>query len=103
MLIVADLVYEFILGRFIGVSVGFNAANLYLPIFLVLLVIVVPIQAGVEELFYRGYIMQGLSLLSSWSWAVLFAAPHLLNKPEFEALESMMYVLQLWSPYSLPH
>ena len=103
MLIVADLVYEFILGRFIGVSVGFNAANLYLPIFLVLLVIV-PIQAGVEELFYRGYIMQGLSLLTRNRLvlvvvtAVLFAAPHLLNKPEFEALESMMYVLHIMVP-----
>ena len=99
MLIVADLVYEFILGRFIGVSVGFNAAYLYLPIFLILLV-TVPIQAGAEEVFFRGYIMQGLSLLTrnrlvlALVTAVLFTVPH-LNKPEPEALEFTLFALHI--------
>ena len=104
MLIVADLVYEFILGRFIGVSVGFNAANLYPPVFLVLLFIVVPIQAGSEEVFYRGYIMQGLSLLTRnrlvlvVATAIIFTTPHLLNKPDYEALELTLYYLHIMVP-----
>lgn len=49
-----------------------------------------PLQAAAEELFFRGYALQALGLLTRRTWvlvaisAVLFAAPHALN-PELLA------------------
>jgi hypothetical protein len=70
----------------------------FLPFFL-LAIFLTPIQTTSEELFFRGYLVQGGSLisrnaifLSVWS-GVLFAVPHLAN-PEVAAnlvLVSMTY------------
>ena len=56
---------------------------------LVVAVLLVPLQSAAEELFFRGYLMQGLGWLLRRGWAallissVLFAAVHLGN-PELE-------------------
>lgn len=55
---------------------------LFLPVVLVL----TTLQASVEELFFRGHLLQGTGLLTRRRWAlvavtaVLFAAPHLGNR-----------------------
>lgn len=54
-------------------------------IFLPIALIITPIQASAEELFFRGYLMQGLSLITRNSSiaiggsSVVFMLPHLLN------------------------
>jgi uncharacterized protein len=58
--------------------------------FLPLALIMTPIQTTVEELFFRGYLMQGLGLLTQQRWlvmllsAIVFAVPHFAN-PEMAA------------------
>ena len=65
----------------------FDAAR-FVPL-LVVAVLLVPLQSAAEELFFRGYLMQGLGLALGRGWAallvtsVLFAAVHLGN-PELE-------------------
>ena len=98
-IIVNTLAYRFILG----VEVTFQSFNLwvYLPFVLIALVLT-PIQASFEEVLFRGYIMQGLSLLTrnrlvlALVTAVLFAAPHLLN-PEPLAYGFAFYILNIVS------
>lgn len=57
--------------------------NKFLP-FLLLALLLIPIQAMTEELMFRGYLMQGLGLVMK-SWlavllsSLLFALPHLAN------------------------
>lgn len=61
----------------------FDAKAFFL--FLPLAIILTPLQAGSEELLFRGYIMQGLGYLThnkitaAVGSAVLFMLPHLLN------------------------
>lgn len=63
--------------------------------FMVLAVLLIPVQAGTEELFFRGYVLQGLGLRTRRVWllilvsAFLFMAPHLLN-PEAAASLPLM-------------
>jgi hypothetical protein len=68
----------------------------FLPFFL-LAIILTPIQTTSEELFFRGYLVQGGSLISSravflslWS-GILFAMPHLAN-PEVAASPVLVWL-----------
>jgi uncharacterized protein len=71
-----------------SISLGLNLAA-FLP-FALLALILTPIQTTAEELYFRGYLVQGASLISGTPIflvlvsAVLFVLPHLLNP---EALE----------------
>ena len=98
-LILIILAYRFILG----VEVTLQSLNLwvYLPVVVIALVLF-PIQASFEEAFFRGYIMQGLSLLTrnrivlAVVTGVIFTVPHLLN-PEPFAYGFAIYILGLMS------
>lgn len=68
--------------------------NFNLVPFLILLliaVVLIPIQTSVEELVFRGYLMQGFALLAKNRWfplvmtSIIFGSMHLLN-PEVEKL-----------------
>ena len=56
----------------------------FLP-FLFLALILIPIQTSAEELFFRGYVLQGIGLHWKNIWVLstisglLFGLPHLLN------------------------
>ena len=99
-LILITLAYRFLLG----VEVTFESPSLwlYLPVILIALVLI-PIQTGFEEVLFRGYIMQGLSLLTrnrpvlALVTAVIFTVPHLGN-PEQGAYGFAFYVVQIMSP-----
>ena len=62
---------------------SFDAGRFFL--FLALVLVLTPIQAGTEELVFRAYAMQGLALLTRRPWvlavtsSVIFTVPHLLN------------------------
>ena len=96
-LILVTLAYRFVLG----IEVTFESPSLwvYLPFVLIALVLT-PIQAGFEEVLFRGYIMQGLSLLTrnrlvlALVTAVIFTAPHLAN-PEPQAYGFAIYFLAI--------
>ena len=98
-IILITLAYRFILG----VEVTLQSLNLwvYLPVVLMALVLI-PIQASYEEALFRGYIMQGLSLLTrnrlvlALVTALIFTAPHLAN-PEPFAYGFALYILQIMS------
>ena len=99
-LILITLAYRFLLG----VEVTFESPSLwlYLPFVLIALVLI-PIQTSFEEVLFRGYIMQGLSLLTrnrpvlALVTAVIFTVPHLLN-PEPQAYGVAVYILMIISP-----
>ena len=67
--------------------VSFNADRFFL--FAAVALVVTPIQTTTEELVFRGYLMQGLSLLArrpaviAVLSALVFTLPHLMN-PEVE-------------------
>ncbi len=69
-------------------SFQFEASNFLILLFIALLIF--PLQTSFEELFFRGYLMQGLSLISKYRWIPLlitsigFGAMHFMN-PEVEA------------------
>ncbi|MEO0456254.1 MAG: CPBP family intramembrane glutamic endopeptidase [Cyanobacteria bacterium P01_A01_bin.114] len=69
-------------------------------LFLVFAVMVTPIQASAEELFFRGYLMQGLGLKSRgmvlpvMGSSILFMLPHLLN-PEVQLGFAVMATIYL--------
>lgn len=95
--ILVTLIYRLILG----VEVTFEAPSLwvYLP-FVLFALVLTTIQAGTEEVLFRGYLLQGLSLLTrnrlilALVTAVLFAAPHLAN-PEPAAYGFAIYFLAI--------
>lgn len=64
-------------------QVTFNPKNFY--ILLVLCVLVFPLQASFEEIFFRGYLMQGVGLLSKRPWipllvtSLVFGLVHFFN------------------------
>ena len=82
-------------------EVRFQAPNIweYLTYFLFAIVLV-PYQAGFEEIFFRGYLLQRFMLLGRSKWflvpvsAVVFVLPHLAN-PEPWAYGPIPYVLSL--------
>ena len=98
-LILTTLAYRFILG----IEVTLQSLDLwvYLPFVLIALVLI-PIQASFEEALFRGYIMQGLSLLTrnrlvlALVTAAIFTVPHLLN-PEPDAYGFAVYILEIMS------
>ncbi len=57
--------------------------------FALLVLVLTPVQSAAEELVFRGYLMQGLALLTRRPWLIaaasslVFTVPHLLN-PEVE-------------------
>ncbi len=67
---------------------SFDAERFFL--FLVLVLVLTPIQAGTEELVFRAYAMQGLALLTrrpalvAIASSLIFTAPHLLNREVHE-------------------
>jgi len=70
----------------------------FLPL-LAICIFILPLQTSIEELFFRGYLMQGISLLSAQKWvplvitSFLFGALHYFN-PEvqkFGAGSMLMY------------
>ena len=69
----------------------------------IFVVILVPVQAGMEEVFFRGYLLQGLSLVSRSrmflliSTSLIFAAVHLANPEpwEYGILPYMAAILSL--------
>ena len=82
-------------------EIRFQAPNIweYLTFFLSAIVLV-PYQAGFEEVFFRRYILQRFILLGRSKWvlvsasAVVFVLPHLLN-PEPWAYGPVPYILSL--------
>ena len=71
----------------------------YLTFFL-LAIVFTSYQASFEEVFFRGYLLQGISLISSnkivlvIAVSVLFVAAHLIN-PEIEAIGYTTYVTSI--------
>ena len=60
-LILTTLAYRFLLG--VDVTLQTLDLRVYIPVILIALVLI-PIQTSFEEVFFRGYLMQGLSLLT---------------------------------------
>ena len=80
-----------ILSLLIGETLEFNKPefNVYIS-FVLLAIILTPVQATMEEILFRGYILQGLALrtknimLLCLINGVLFMLPHLLNPEPYE-------------------
>ena len=64
-------------------------ANEFIPL-AIIAILMVPIQAAVEEIFYRGFLIQGIYHLTNKKWitliiiTILFAISHSIN-PEFKS------------------
>lgn len=60
------------------------------PLYLALVLVLTPVQCAVEELVFRGYLMQGLGLVTrrplliATLSSLVFTAPHLLNPEVYE-------------------
>ena len=88
-----------------GVEVTFQAQSLreFLPLVLAVLIFV-SIQSGAEEVFFRGYIMQGLSLLTrnrlflALSTAFLFTVPHLATNTDLKVIDVVVLSLVIMPP-----
>ncbi len=88
-----------------GVEVTFQARSLreFLPLVLAVLIFV-SIQSGAEEVFFRGYILQGLSLLTrnklvlAIGTAFLFTVPHLVTSSDLNVIEIVILSLVLMPP-----
>lgn len=88
-----------------GVEIAFQAQSLrdFLPLVLAVLIFV-SIQSGAEEVFFRGYILQGLSLLTrnklvlALGTAFLFTVPHLVFNTDLEAIQVVILTLVLMPP-----
>lgn len=88
-----------------GVEITFQAQSLreYLPLVLAVLIFV-SIQSGAEEVFFRGYILQGLSLLTrnrlvlALGTAFLFTVPHLVTNSDLKVIEVVILSLVLMPP-----
>lgn len=99
--IVVSLLYRLIPG----VESAFQDQSLqeYLPLIPAVLIFV-SIQSGTEEVFFRGYLLQGLSLLTrnrlvlALVTAILFTAPHLLTNPDRGVIEFTLLTLWLMPP-----
>ena len=99
-LILITLAYRFILG--VDVTLQSLDLRVYLPVVLIALVLTTT-QTSFEEVLFRGYIMQGLSLLTrnrpvlALVTAVIFTVPHLAN-PEPAEYGYAFYVVLIMSP-----
>ena len=71
-------------------SLTFNSPGVEFFLLAIIAFILVPIQVGIEEIFFRGYILQGLSLLSKSkvfliiSTSCLFSFLHIANPEPWE-------------------
>ena len=85
----------YVIASLISIAItGREVQNTFVPVqflvFLPLALILTPIQTTVEEMLFRGYLMQGISLKFKHPWvlvvgtSLLFMLPHLLN-PEVES------------------
>lgn len=90
-------------NRFIlQVEMTFQAPNWGYLLFFLFVIVLVPIQTGFEEVFFRGYILQGTMLLVRNKLVlaivsgVVFALPHLTN-PETGSYGIVPYVTALVS------
>ena len=79
-------VLTFLFNRFIlQLEITFQAPDLGFLAFLLFAIVLVPIQSGFEEVFFRAYIVQGLmqflrnKLVLALAAGVIFALPHLAN------------------------
>jgi len=83
---------------------NFNAQSFFLLVFLGLLLI--PIQTSVEELIFRGYLLQGFASLTHNRWmpliltSVLFGSLHFFN-PEVEKLGAGILVYYIGTGFFL--
>lgn len=82
-------------------EMAFQAPNLWEYVtFLLFAIVLIPYQAGFEEVFFRGYLLQGSALLTTnrtviaLASGVIFAIPHLAN-PEPWAYGPFPYFLSL--------
>ena len=84
--VIVQLVNRFVLQ----LDFTYQAPDLEYLVFALVAIVLVPIQAGYEEVFFRGYILQGLSLLArnrvvvAIAAAVIFMLPHLSNPEPWE-------------------
>ncbi len=83
---------------FMGVRYTFNANFLQGWPYLLLALVLIPLQTSAEEFFFRGYLLQGTGQLTK-NWlvlsllnGVLFTLPHLAN-PEVEQNNFLLSVL----------
>ena len=79
-------VVKLLVNRFVvGQEMTFQPPGGEFLLFLVVAVILVPVQSGFEEVFFRGYILQGLmqflrnKVVLAILTGVIFALPHLAN------------------------
>ena len=93
----------FAVNRFIlRLDMTFQEPGWEYLVFVVFALLLVPIQTGFEELFFRGYILQGIMLLVKKKVVlalvsgVIFALPHLTN-PEASAYGFAPYTIALVS------
>ena len=91
----------FLIDRFIfQVDMTFERPGMLFVGFVVVALVLVPIQSGFEEVVYRGYLMQGFMLLTrnkavlALVTGVLFAVTHLSN-PEASTYGIPLYVTAL--------
>ena len=79
----------------------------FLP-FVLLALILVPVQTSAEELFFRGYILQGVGLRMRNIWVLsaisglLFGLPHLLN-PEASVNYPLLFLYYFTFGFSLAY
>ena len=93
----------FAVNRFIlRLDMTFQEPGWEYLIFVVFALLLVPVQTGVEELLFRGYILQGIMLLVKKKVVLalvsgaIFALPHLTN-PEASAYGFAPYIVALVS------
>ncbi len=91
----------FLVNRYVlQVEMTFEQPGWGFLAFVVVALVLIPIQSGFEEIFYRGYLMQGLMLLVknkavlAVAVGVLFAVTHLTN-PEAGTYGIWVYVTAL--------
>ena len=91
----------FLVNRFIlRLEMTFQAPGAEFLIFLLFAIVLVPIQSGFEEVFFRAYILQGLmrflrnKVVLAIAAGVIFMLPHLSN-PEPQAYGFAPYVTAL--------
>ena len=91
----------FLFNRYVlQLEMTYQAPGWEFLIFLPVALILVPLQSGFEEVFFRGYILQGLMLLArnkvvlALASGVIFALPHIIN-PEASEYGLVPYLTAL--------
>ena len=92
---------------FFDVDMTFRAPNPWEYItFFLFAIVLTPYQAALEEVFFRGYLLQGVSLITRNRFvlvattSLLFMAPHLANPEPFEyGFAPYVSMLLLWAAF----